>query len=111
MVETEPPSLGIERNEKEIGVLQIAEDSGGLVLRSDVITKRRGESIDDRHVEDEFAYVIRLLVEYLLSEVITNKAIVAAKMAYKFAGIWAASQRKHRQIESGGPSLGSMHEF
>ncbi len=68
-------------------MLEIAEDSGGLAFTIHVVAEGRRKSINDRHVEYELAYVAGLLTEHLLSEVITDEAIVAAEIVYEFAGI------------------------
>ncbi len=75
-------------------MLQITQDSGGPALTIHVIAERCRESIDDRHVENELAHIVRLLTEYFLGEIITDEAIVAAEMVYEFARSWATNQGK-----------------
>ena len=41
VMEAEPAPLGVERDEKQIGLLQLADNIGGLVSASHVITKCR----------------------------------------------------------------------
>src|SRR6476619_6753364 len=58
MVETKPLLLSVKWDEKKVRMLQVAENSSGLPLAGHISTQRRCESLNDRHIKAEVAYLL-----------------------------------------------------
>src|SRR4029453_2915714 len=110
-MKAEPAFLGVQGNEEEIRVLQIAEDARRMAGLGEVITQRGRESVENRYIQHEIAEFVSLSTEHFFGEVFANEAVIAAEVMYEFAWVCSACQSQGGQVKACWPALGPLHEF
>src|SRR6266545_1267891 len=77
-----PAAFVVERDQEEIGLLQIGQNRLAIVLLGDGIAERRAEAIENRGLAQEGADLGRLLPQDFLRQIVDDVAMPPAESVH-----------------------------
>ena len=110
VVEPEPVTLLVERDQEEVAAFELVEDGGRASGLSDEVAQRCRESVEERHRDDELPDLVRVLTQHLLREVVPDEAVAPAEPAHGIVGIGIPGEPQSSQVDAGRPSLGALDQ-
>src|SRR5687767_9864559 len=110
MVIPVPLTALVERNEEEIGALDLAENSCRVSCSRDGVAERRTHAFENRGLEEKRAMLIGPGGEHDLGQVVDDVAVRAAELHEGLCGIDRVPNRKEREMQARGPALGAPLE-
>ncbi len=105
-----PGAVIVERDDEEVGPLELLERRSTARPTGDGIAERPGERLQDRGLEQEAADVVALAFEHLPDQVVEDEAIVAGEPGDERRDIVATLHRERRELQGRDPSLGARLE-
>ena len=83
---------------------------GGATRPGHLVAQRRTEPLEDRGGEQEVVDLGGLARQHLGRQVVDDVALVAGERLDELVSVVSSPQREGRQVETGRPALGPLHE-
>src|SRR4029079_1285743 len=74
-----PFAFVVQRNDEEVGSLQVFQHRLAITHLRDGIAKRPSQTVQDRRLKQEAPDGVRLMLQYLLDQVVHDVAVVAGE--------------------------------
>src|SRR5712691_6034832 len=99
MVVAIPAAVPVERDEKEVGPLELLEPRSGIRIVRHGRAERRAEPPENRGPQKEQPQMLGQAVDHFRSEVVDDTAVVARERRDEPPGIRMVAQRKPGELQ------------
>ena len=99
------PSI-VQGHEKKVGALQGDEQPAAVVAAGDGVTKRPGEPVENRRVQQEFANRVGLSLQHLLDEIVDDVPVVPGELGDESTDVRPTLHRDRGELKRSDPAFG-----
>ena len=103
-----PDPVGVQRDQEQVGRLDLPDAFGGIARPRNRIRQGCGKPLEDRRAQKEIQKFGRLPTEHLLHKEIRDIACRARKAVQKPRLVVSIAQRQRCQMQPGDPAFGAM---
>ena len=106
----EPPVLVVQRDQEQVGAVDLADQPGAVGPTGERVAQRRAHAVEDRGRQQEVADLGGLSGQHLLAEVVDDVPVRAGEPLDEIRTVRPVAQPQRGQLQSGGPSLGPRQQ-
>ena len=106
-----PASLVVERDDQEVGALELLEARLAFGYSGDGIAQRTAQAVKDRGAQQEFLGLARQSGENLLDDIVQDVAVARPEPPHQVGMVGSAAEGDRCEPQRGSPPLGSLGEL
>ena len=106
----EPPVLVVQRDQEQVGAVDLADQPGAVGPSGERVAQRRAHAVEDRGRQQEVADLGGLSGQHLLAEVVDDVPACASEPLDEIRTVRPVTQPQSGQLQSGGPALGPRQQ-
>ena len=106
----EPAALIVQRDEEQVGAMDLADQFRGVGPSRERVAQRRAHPVEDRGDQQEIAYEGGLAGQHLIAEVVDDMPVRAGETLDECRRVSTVAQPQCRELQPGGPSFGPRQE-
>ena len=108
VVVAEPGTLGVQRFDERVGVLEVEQDPFRARPTGQQIGQFAVDPVEQRGTQEKILDVGRLAVQHLGEQVLRDRAVAAGELRDEPLRVGVTGQGDHREPQSRGPPLGPL---
>jgi len=108
VVVAKPRSLGIERHDERVGVLELEQDAFRPRVAGQQVSELTVDAIEQTGAQQQLLDVGRLAVQHFCDQVLRDRAVASGKLRNKTLGVGVAGKGDRREPQPGCPPFGSL---
>jgi hypothetical protein len=105
VMEAVPAALLVQGDQEQVGALECLEHVLAVGIAGDRVTKRAGETLEDRRPEQERPHPVRLALQYLLAQVVEDVAMSSRERTQEGIGVRSLTEGQRGKLQAHRPPL------